>query len=132
MTQEQLPLVAVPSMNDTHLEELLIINKLDSAATSGDLQTLSETLTALLEHTIEHFSNENKMMQEAHFPAFETHKSEHDRHLHELQSVIKYFKANQDPSAITAYIYGTLIPWLIHHIQTMDSMTALFLQQKNS
>ena len=129
ITQDQLPMVAMPSMNDTHLEEILIINKLDSAASENDINAVSKILKELLEHTSIHFFDEEDMMEEAMFPAFKMHKAEHDRHLHELNSVIKYFEEHKDPSAISAYIEGNLKSWLIHHIETMDTITAQFLKQ---
>ncbi len=122
-------MVAIPSMNDTHLEEILIINKLDTAARDKDTTAVYEILKELLEHTEMHFDDEEDMMEEALFPAYKMHKGEHDRHLHELKAVIKYFEERKDTSAITAYIEGNLTPWLIHHIETMDTMTAIFLQQ---
>ncbi len=128
ITQEQLPMVAMPSMNDTHLEEILIINRLESATRNNETETVQEILNELLEHTTMHFFNEEDMMEEALFPALKMHKSEHDRHLHELRSVIKYFEKNKDTNAIDAYIQGNLTPWLINHIETMDTVTAMFLQ----
>lgn len=129
ITQEQLPMVAMSSMNDTHLEEILIVNKLDDAAKNNETEAVHEILKQLLEHTSMHFSGEEEMMEEALFPAFKMHKSEHDRHLHELKSIIKYFEEHKDTNAIHAYIEGNLTPWLINHIETMDTVTAMFLQQ---
>lgn len=130
ITLEQLPMVAIPSMNDTHLEETLIINKLEVAARAFNVDAVAQSLKELQEHTIIHFQNEEKMMQEANFPAYSVHKGEHDRHLHELDSLIKYFDTNKDPKAIIAYLDGNLVRWLIHHIETMDTMTAQFLKER--
>ncbi len=132
ITQEQLPMVAIPSMNDTHLEEILIINRLESASREHDTQAVRDILNELLEHTIIHFDDEEKMMDEALFPAYAMHKNEHDRHIHELKSVIKYFEERKDTTAISAYIEGNLTAWLIHHIETMDTMTAVFLQSNST
>ena len=129
ITQEQLPMVAMPSMNDTHLEEILIINKLDNAAINNETEAVLVILNELLEHTSIHFFDEEDMMEETLFPAFKMHKSEHDRHLHELRSIIKYFEEHKDTTAIHAYIEGNLTPWLINHIKTMDTVTAMFLEQ---
>jgi len=131
MTQDQLPMVALASMNDTHLEEMLLINQLETLAQEAKLEEIPKALQELLEHTKIHFSNEEKMMSETNFPVFPAHKAEHDRHLHELESVINYFEKHQEPSAITAYIQGTLAPWLINHVQTMDTITAMHLQKNN-
>ena len=127
--QEQLPMVAMPSMNDTHLEEILIINRLDTAARKNDTNAVSEILKELLEHTAIHFSDEEDMMEEALFPAYQMHKSEHDRHLQELKALIEYFELKKDTKAIYIYIEGSLTPWLTNHIKTMDTMTAMYLQQ---
>ena len=124
IVQEQLPIVAVPSMNDTHLEEIIIVNRLSSAARSRDVDGVVEALKELHEHTIEHFAAEEKMMKESSFPAYSTHKSEHDRHLHELEALRKYFDTNRDTNAIVAYLDGNLVRWLLHHIETMDTVTA--------
>jgi len=130
MTQEQLPMVAIPGMNDTHLEEIIIVNKLDAAAKNNDINAVAETLNELVAHTSVHFSGEEEMMQKAQFPAYDTHKAEHDRHLHELKALVKYFQKTKDPRAIAIHIEGNLEKWLIHHIQTMDTVTAQFLAQQ--
>jgi len=129
ITQEQIPMLAIPSMNDIHLEETLIINKLDVAVSHNELEAIGEILKELLEHTSMHYSNEEDRMEEALFPAYKTHKKEHDRHLKELKSVIAYFEKHQDPRAIYAYIEGNLTPWILHHADTMDRMLALFLEE---
>ncbi|QOY53598.1 hemerythrin family protein [Candidatus Sulfurimonas marisnigri] len=132
MTQEQLPMVAIPSMNNTHLEEMLIINKLETAARDNDTGTVSKILEELLKHTVMHFVDEEDMMEKGLFPDFNTHKSEHDRHLHELKSLLKYFEKNKDTKAILVYIEGALTPWLIHHMETMDTVMATYIQAESS
>jgi len=129
ITQDQLPMVAIPSLNDTHLEEILIMNRLETAVKSNNIEAIPEILNALLEHTTMHFFDEEEMMEEALFPDLQVHKAEHDRHLRELKSLTEYFQKHQDPRAIAAYVEGNLVPWFIHHTQTMDSAMALFLKQ---
>lgn len=131
-TEEQLPMVAIPSMNDTHLEEMLIINKLDAAISDSNVEVIAKTIDELLAHTIIHFSEEEKKMEEGQYPEYFTHKSEHDRHVEELKSLVKYFERTKDPKAIYAYSKGNLTPWRIHHIQTMDTEMATYLQAKTS
>ncbi len=122
--QEELPMVAVPSMNDTHLEESLLINKLESAAQSGNIELTLEVLKELLEHTAIHFAQEESIMKESGFFELNSHKAEHDRHLNELKSIIKYFDERKDPNAIMAYIKGNLKAWMINHVKTMDTAAA--------
>ncbi len=122
-------MVTIADMNDTHLEEMLLINRLETAVMEEDLEAVSKTLQELIEHTSIHFCDEEKKMEETAFPEFKSHKGEHDRHLHELDSIASYFKKNKDTHALSAYIRGNLGPWFLHHIETMDTMTAAYLQQ---
>lgn len=132
ITQEELPMVAVPSMNDTHLEESLLINKLEDAAQSSNIKLTLEMLKELLEHTTTHFAQEESIMQESGFFEYNSHKAEHDRHLNELKSIIKYFDERRDPNAIMAYIKGNLKAWMIDHVKTMDTVMAEHSKSKNS
>lgn len=132
ITQEQLPMVAIPSMNDTHLEEMIIIDKLDTAITNSDVDAIAKLISELLEHTTIHFANEETIMLDAQYPDYQAHKSEHDRHLQELGSLVNYFARTREPKAIYAYSKGNLTPWRIHHIQTMDTMMAEYSTGKNS
>lgn len=128
ITQDQLPMVAMASMNDTHLEDIIIINKLSKAVENKDVDLTSSTLAELVEHTIAHFSGEEEMMREKKFPPYPVHKGEHDRVLNELKSIEKGFNAQTDFLLISAYVDGSLIPWLINHIETLDTVTATFLE----
>ena len=129
ITQDQLPMVAMASMNDTHLEDIIIINKLSVAAQNRDFELTKTVLTELIEHTIDHFSGEEEMMREKKFPPYPVHKGEHDRVLNELKSVAQGFaQSHGDFQLITAYVDGSLTPWLIQHIETLDTVTAAFLE----
>lgn len=128
ISQEQLPMVAMPSMNDTHLEDVILINQLSAAAQSKNFAATKIFLEELVEHTIAHFSGEEAMMQEFNFPPYPIHKQEHDRVLKELNNITKIFSEGEgDFSLITSYVDGSLIPWLINHIETLDTVMAMFL-----
>ncbi len=128
IAQEQLPMVAMPSMNDTHLEDIILINQLSAAAASKNVAATKIFLEELVEHTIAHFSGEEAMMREYNFPPYPIHKAQHDRVLQEIKNVTKIFSEGEgDFSLVTAYVDGSLTPWLIDHIQTLDTVTAMFL-----
>ena len=128
ITQDQLPMVAMPSMNDTHLEDIIIINKLSAAAQKQNADEVDAILRELISHTIAHFEGEEEMMREKKFPPYPVHKGEHDRVLHELRKIAVDFETSKDFLLITAYVDGSLTPWLIQHIETLDTVTAQFLE----
>lgn len=126
ITQDELPIIKIPSMNDMHLEEMLLVNKISTAAQSRDIEGVASAIEALYEHTVVHYEHEEKIMLEANYTDFAPHKAEHDRHIHELKSLMKYYDKNKEPKAVIAYIAGNLERWLIHHIDTMDRDAAIF------
>ncbi len=132
ITLDQIPILAIPSMNDTHLEESLIINRLEVAVSNNDIDEVYLILRELLEHTGLHYSDEEGMMEETLFPEYKTHKKEHDRHLNELRSVIEYFDKHKETGAVHAYIEGNLAAWTLHHAETMDRELALFVKESDT
>ena len=131
ITLDQIPILAIPSMNDTHLEESLIINRLGDAVNNNDIDDVFLILRELLAHTRVHYVDEEALMEESLFPEYKKHKKEHDRHLNELRSVIEYFDKHKEPGAVHAYIEGNLAAWTVHHANTMDRELALFVKESN-
>lgn len=130
ITLEEIPTLTIVSMNDTHLEETLIINRLEIAVNDNDIDDVYMTLRELLNHTSQHYVEEEALMEKSLFPEFKTHQKEHDRHLGELRSVIEYFDKHKDPKAVHAYIEGSLAAWTLHHADTMDRALALFVGER--
>lgn len=131
ITLDQIPILAIPSINDTHLEESLIINRLEVAVSNEKIDDVYLILRELLEHTRLHYFDEEELMEKTLFPAFRIHKKEHDRHLGELKSVIEYFDKHKEPGAVHAYIEGNLSAWTLHHANTMDRELALFVKESD-
>jgi len=131
ITLDQIPILSLPSINDTHLEESLIINRLEVAVSNEKIDDVYLILRELLEHTRLHYFDEEELMEKTLFPAFKIHKKEHDRHLGELKSVIEYFDKHKEPGAVHAYIEGNLSAWTLHHANTMDRELALFVKESD-
>jgi len=128
ITDGQLPMIPMPNLNDTHIEEMVIIKKLSEAALDDKVELVQKILQELLKYMSLHFFDEEDLMEEALFPALHAHKSEHDKQLHLLQTIMKEFGKIKDVSLVISYVQDNLIPWIIRHIQTMDETMALYLQ----
>ena len=132
ITQDQLEMVATSSMNNTHLEAMLLINKLSKTIESGEIKVVNEIFTELIEHTQEHCKHEEEMMVEKKFPKYLDHKKEHDEALSEMQKVALEFKNTQDIEVAKKYIDFNLTPWFIRHTETMDTVTSMFLENSET
>lgn len=123
-----LPLVAKPSMNQTHYEEVEHINKVLQSLADHDTQAVTQGLQALQAHTQEHFSGEEAMMREHHFPPYAFHKAEHDNALIILEQALRSWETAHDEDAMSHFLEHALAAWLRQHIQSMDHATAMFLE----
>ena len=123
----ELPRVALDFMNQDHEHAAGLVNDIEKQYELGDVNEVERLLLLLQEHSIEHFSHEEKEMIKYSFPPYQVHKQEHDRALMDLGMVIKQLNSHRDLTKISGYIKNEIPTWFIHHLATMDRMTAEFI-----
>lgn len=130
--KEKITVIAVGSMNDTHFEEVDMINsfydKLKDASTSDEM--ISEDLEAIAHHTIEHFAKEEKNMLKYSFPPFPMHKGEHDRFIAQMVDYQNKWNKTKERRHLIEFLEDVLVDWLYTHIMTMDKITAMYLNSQ--
>ncbi len=130
--KEQFPKVALEEMNSIHDTEIDIVNRLfealkDLKEGKGSEKEVSDLLEEFLKDVQEHFKFEQGLMEEYQFFAYPMHKAEHDRVLMELLDLKKEWERSKDPSVLLDYLENQFVPWIINHVQTMDTVTAMYL-----
>jgi hemerythrin len=131
ISYEDIPQVSQAFMNDTHKEEVELINTIFEHILAYDgneesAETIDKLYTQWIEHTVNHFQKEERKMQEMHFPPYLAHKGEHDRALQEMRDLFSQWQQQRDIKALKTYFIKTLPAWLHTHISTMDTVTARF------
>lgn len=133
--KNDLPVVAMEFMNDVHHEDVDIINELysfildyESDASSENENKIDQKYEEWFEHTVNHFKGEEVEMEQKGFPPFLFHKGEHDNALSTMDNIYKMWQGSRDISVLKNYFTDTLPAWLTNHIQTMDTVTAMFLK----
>ena len=117
--------LGVDSMDSTHQEFIALVNSLGCA----DDEEFTELYEELLRHTDEHFSAENKLMEEVNFPPIQIHMGEHHRVLEEMRRIRKQVK---NGSIATGRTFVLTIPqWFREHAATMDSALAGCVKEFN-
>jgi len=119
-------------MNDAHFEAVLLINALASTIQSADADDINEKFSALIDHTKEHYRQEEALMLEKKFPPYPAHKEDHDNSLAEMQREASKFSETKDLEALRNYVEQTLIPWFLRHTETMDAVTSIFLENSEA
>ena len=130
-----IPQVALDFMNQTHSEEVELVNNLGKSLDSYTHQTtlsqqktdaITQQLMNWLAHTEAHFARENQLMQDTGFPAYNIHASEHSRVLNEMKDIIQRWQEQQDINALEDFLFCSWPNWFDAHVNSMDMVTAQF------
>lgn len=114
-----------PQIDTAHAEFVRLLNQMQAAGNVEFARLFSE----LLQHTEQHFNQENSLMEQSKFPATGEHKAEHLRVLGELNQ----FKKRLDKGLVSfakAYAVEKLPAWFTLHLSTMDSALLAYLARK--
>lgn len=133
--KQALPMVAIDFMNEVHLEDVDIINELfteilvyENDPSESNKQKVDELYNKWFEHTVNHFKGEEVEMEVKNFPPYPVHKGEHEYCLSRMDEVFKQWQSSNDIQVLKKYFIEELVPWLANHIQTMDTVTAMFFR----
>ena len=132
ISHEDIPQVSQKFMNDTHREEVDIINTLFEEILlfeNGDssIEKVDAFYQEWVEHTIEHFSTEELEMIEAEFDGFYMHKQAHDNALKHMNEVFDAWEKSREIQILKMYFIEAVPQWLVAHISSMDAMMANFI-----
>ncbi len=135
INKENLPLVAEDFMNEVHYEDIDLINTLYKhilefikEESIENKMLVINTYKQWYSHTVNHFKGEEKKMLELNFPPYIVHKSEHDNCLQRMVYILDSFKKDNNIKQLKEYLENDVTTWLINHIQTMDTVTAMFFK----
>jgi len=124
----------VDEMQETHEEEIKILNELDKLATQYVIQKthqseLEAKIEEYLAHVKAHFANEERLMKKYDFPSYEMHKMAHDMFLADIGITIKQWKKFGDINKVINFIRKSP-EWIVLHINTVDAPTSAYIAQK--
>lgn len=109
--------LAHTELDQTHQAFIRLLNQ---AASAGKDQFVAQ-LQQLLEHTQQHFADEEQLMQASNFPSLAEHQAEHRRVLGELQQLATRAQQGRSTLLARAYVRDKLPEWFNLHTATMDS-----------
>lgn len=110
-----------------HEEEVKLMNAMQTCA-DDELPAL---FAEHVKHLGDHLARENELMERIGFFAKEVHMGEHARVLAEqdiIQAKLDTGDAG-DLAAVRKYVQEDLPDWFLTHLDTMDTMTAMFAKQ---
>jgi hemerythrin-like metal-binding protein len=116
-----------PRMDSTHREFVDLLAGLE-AALPGSIHGVDACLARLVEHTVEHFAQEERWMQTLGFSAQNCHAFQHAHVLQVLREVLRMQQQEGDLDTVRQLV-GELARWFPVHAQTMDAGLALTMAE---
>jgi len=110
-------------MDATHREFVAQLNALHEAPEQDFLRLLD----AFIEHTVEHFAQEQRWMAEIKFPPAHCHINEHEGVLNIMRDV-RRMVAEEGRKEIGRVLTRELAPWFENHAGGMDAMLSFFMR----
>ena len=108
-----------PRMDATHKEFVELLSSLE-AALDGPLEGIDECLSLFVEHTEEHFAQEERWMGQIGFSPQNCHAFQHAHVLQVLREVLRLQREEGDIGTVRELV-GELTKWFPVHAQTMDA-----------
>lgn len=111
-----------PELDGYHRECEQLLNSFDYAH-------FTDSFSALIHHTKEHFSNEERIMKELHFQGYVEHFEEHQKILGEMSQFLA-MAIQGNLLFAKNYIKNGVGERFDLHIRNIDSQLALFIKSK--
>ena len=106
-------------IDNQHKRIVEYINALYDARTSGrKKEEISKVIDEMVDYTISHFTFEESMQEEAHYPYLKAHKRVHDLFARRVGEYRERFKLGED---ISEELNNLLVTWLFNHIKRDDA-----------
>ena len=113
-------------MDATHRE---FVEQLNALHASSDADYLP-LLDAFIEHTVAHFEQEQRWMQEIEFPPIHCHTHEHEGVLGIMRDVRRMVAEGKQE--VGRVLTRELAPWFENHAAGMDATLAFFLRCRDA
>lgn len=105
-------------IDQQHRRILDYINELEDAHKGGHgKEAVGKVVDELVDYTLSHFSFEEALMEEAHYPFFKPHKKVHEIFTKRVSDFRTRFEMGED---VTEELHKLLTTWLINHIKRDD------------
>lgn len=119
----------IGEMDEHHQELFQTANKLYEEINTGrNKLVLEDTLNFLIRYTEEHFTKEEKLMEDFDFPEYDVHTKHHERLIREVQELKAKYTAGEIQMDMS--IVNFLKDWIINHILTEDRKYGPYLNGK--
>ncbi|MBW4080760.1 bacteriohemerythrin [Paenibacillus sp. S150] len=115
--------IGVEKIDCQHRQLLVKLNDFFEACTNQQgKEKIEETLKFLKDYTVEHFSDEENLMQDIDFPELAEHRKTHAEFVQTVLELEESIKTKGASVLSTIKLNRTLTDWLLNHINKCDKL----------
>lgn len=115
-----------------HKQLIEAINELLAACATGHgRDELDKTTQFLLDYTVKHFSDEEKLQVMSQYPDYANHKKYHEAFKVVVKDLVDQLKAEGPTIALVGKVNSSIAGWLLNHIKKEDVKVAAHIRSKN-
>ena len=120
--------LGIDSIDDQHKALFALINQMERSVREGNSrEVVGKVIGDLVQYTLTHFTDEEKLMQDAGFSELEAHKKEHANLLAQVAAFKQGHETGKSP--MTIQLMGFLVNWLTNHIDKTDRQYIPFMKK---
>ena len=114
--------IGVELIDTQHMELFSRIDNLLQAMKNKTCKfELGPTLAFLEEYVVEHFSDEQALMQGIDYPEYEAHREMHDGFIADFAELKKELQQESGNFDRSAYVNKMVVDWIVDHIKKVDT-----------
>jgi hemerythrin len=129
LTWNRVSSVGVRAMDQQHGVLMDTLNDLRQAVAQGAARgRVKKELARLMEYTRQHFSSEERLLEQMHFPSLGEHREAHERLLEQMRSL---FERSQHASGSELLAAEAAVwTWIAEHIERLDQQYGEWLNER--
>ncbi len=120
--------LGIPEIDRQHMRLVELINKLYMAMETGTVAETGKVLQGLIDYTVTHFAEEERLQEQHGYPGLDVHRKLHAELVAEALSYVRRFQAEEP--GIEANLMWFMKDWLLNHIKREDANIAAYLLGK--
>jgi len=118
-------------VDNDHKRFFSLVEDVLSSSFTTRRDKISTAMDFLMDYAVHHFKNEERLMEECHFPHTKRHKTQHSEFLASVTELIKRFQnsgyalgelqeTSEDVMHFSLDINKTIVSWLTTHVMSSD------------
>jgi len=120
--------VGVEKIDEQHRELFSRIGRLVAAIKSKTCKfEIGPTTQFLEEYVVEHFSDEEQLMQKVGYPDYEHHKALHEGFIRDFSALSRELESEISNYNKSAYTNKIVVDWILDHIKMVDMELGAFI-----